>query len=474
MSGAGRRVRPAEPASHPVSSTAIVIPDAQAGFGPRLGSVDPAAPQYAVLLLNEAQMTQLLRRPALRTLNHPLMPDSLAVHAYTRLMRRARIVMVVLLLISAGAGAWVFAPLPVLAAFPWTTEQAPPAIATGASFSLTVASSRSAADASGMARRMAGGGTPAYVRTSASTHHVMAGPYVSLDEVEGEQQRLARAGISGTRIFVDDSLRHAPHNAPAAIAPGNPALVLVGAAQQTALVLEFEREPAQVTTKRGADGTVVVDIGPIASAVETQEWSAPAGVTLFRQVKVEEIVGAPEARHARATLLMPRSTMARPRVEGRRVYIDLAAAPPSPRSAVANARRASVRKPSPERLAAAPAPPSPAPASVTPAAGLAGAAAGGSLRPVLARVERMVPFLQSATRTSSPDVLRALASNVQELETALRQVAATPDVADAHGALSAAIASAKRAVDASFAGDRVAEAHQAGLLVDAAKTALPE
>ena len=319
MSSMNRRVPPMDPVSRPVSSTAIVIPDGQAGFGPRSGSVDPAAPQYAVLLLNEAQMTQLLRRPALRTLNHPLIPDSLAFHAYTRLMRRARIVMVALLLISAGAGAWVFAPLPVLAAFPWATEQAPPSVATGASFSLTVASSRSAADASGMARRMAGAGTAAYVRPAASTHHVMVGPYVSLDEVEGEQRRLARAGISGTRIYVDDSLRRAPQNTPAAIAPGNPALVLVGAAQQTSLVLEFEREAAQVTTKRAADGTVVVDIGPIASAVETQEWSAPAGVTLFRQVKVEEIVAAPEARHARATLMMPRSTMARPRVEGRRV-----------------------------------------------------------------------------------------------------------------------------------------------------------
>jgi cell division protein FtsN len=435
------------------------------------GVADPATPQYPVLLLSEDQVAQLLRRQAMRTIDTRFAAPRVAFSAYLRLMRRARIVMALLLLISAGAGAWLWAPLPVLAAFPWTTEEAPPALATGASFSLTVGSSRSAQDAAAMARRLAAAGRPSYLRTQVATHHVMVGPFVSLDEAEGEQRRLAGAGVSGTRIFVDDSLRKAS-NAPAAIAAGNPAMVLVGAGKQVSLALEFEHEPKQVTTKRGADGTVVVEMGPMASAIETQEWSAPAGVSLLRQVKVEEIVGAPEARHARATLLMPRSTMAHARVEGRRVYIDFMVAPRKPRRPTPDAIRSPARQPLAEPVAASQAA-AMAGAPVTPAVETPRAASVDSLRPLLTRVERMVPFLQSATRTSSPDVLRALASNVDELDAALRQVPATPEIADAHGALSAAMASARRAVDAGFGGDHVAEAHQAGLLVEAAKTALP-
>jgi hypothetical protein len=281
--------------------------------------------------------------------------------------------------------------------------------------------------------------------------------------------------MTGTRVFVDDSLRKAPHNAPATPGPANPAVLLVGAGQQVSLVLEFENEPGQVTTKRSADGTVVVEMGPIASAIGTQEWSAPGGVSLLRQMKVEEIVAAPDARHARATLMMPRSTMARARVEGRRVYVDLTAAPrPVRRAAPAASNRVapSIRQSPAEPVAGA------AASVVASTASMAAEekphpASGDALRPVFARVERMVPFLQSATRTSSPEVLRALASNVGELDAALRQVPATADIADAHGALSAAVASARRAVDAAFSGDRVAEAHQAGLLLEAARTALP-
>ena len=347
MKGADRRVRIADSTPQDGVKSARAALDsgsAIAWAGSHRGAssvaVDPATPQYAVLLLNEEQMTQLLRRPSLRTLNHPLLPTSRPFTAYTRLMRRARIVMVALLLISAGAGAWIWAPLPVLSALPWTAADAPPPIATGASFSLTVSSSRKADEAAGLARRMAAAGTPSYLRTAALTHHVMVGPYVSLDEVESEQRRLARAGMTGTRVFVDDSLRKAPHNAPATPGPANPAVLLVGAGQQVSLVLEFENEPGQVTTKRSADGTVVVEMGPIASAIGTQEWSAPGGVSLLRQMKVEEIVAAPDARHARATLMMPRSTMARARVEGRRVYVDLTAAPrPVRRAAPAASNR---------------------------------------------------------------------------------------------------------------------------------------
>ena len=454
--------------------SAMIVPDrrvrlAEPAASHRAGEVlgvDPAA-QYAVLLLNEEQMANLLQRPSMHVLDPRFAPVNAAFDGYARLMRRARIVMAVLLLIGAGAGAWAWAPLPVLAAFPWTSAEAPPPMATGASFSLTIASPRSADAAVEMSRRMAAAGTPSFVRAATAAQHVMVGPFVSLDEAEAEQQRF------GGRVFVDDSLRKASPNPPVA-AHGNPAMVLVGAATQHALVLEFTQEPRQVSTKRGADGTVVVEMGPIDSDVETQEWSAPAGVSLLRQVKVEEIAGSAEARHARATLTMPRSTMARARVDGRRVYIDLLPAPPPPPPAPA-AAVAPAPKPVARQAIAAPKAASAAPAVAPPveAAAPPRPPAGESLRPVVARFERLVPFLQSATRTAAPDVLRALASNVDEVERMLREATPSPETSDARGALSSALASARRAVDAGFTGDRVAEAHQAGMLVEAAKTVLP-
>ncbi len=447
------------------------------------GAVDPATPQYPVLLLNEEQVAQLLQRQAMRTISPPR-PHGLAGAAYARLIRRARMVMAALLFVSAGAGAWMWGPSTVLSAFPWTGADAPPAIATGASFSLTIASPRAADAARDLERRLEAAGTPAFVRTAAATHHVMAGPYVSLDEAETEQRRLSHAGFGGARIFVDDSLRKVPVDKAAAAPTGRPAMVLVAAAHQLSLVFEFEREPRQVTTKRSADGTVLVEMGPIEGGVEPQEWSAPAGVSLLRQVAVEEIVGAPESRLARATLSMPRSTMALARIEGRRVYVDLAPAPRVVARAAAPvaapAPRSAMRQPAAPRAGGTPTAATAATAAAAAEAATSAAAAsiarpagGDVLRPVLARAERLVPFLQSAARTPAVDVLRAVSANVNEIDAALRQASPEPGTADAHAALTSALAAARRAVDAGFAGDRVAEAHQAAMLVEAAKTVLP-
>lgn len=444
---------------------------------------DPATPQYPVLLLNEDQIAQLLHRHAMRTIDARL-GTGVSFGVYARLMRRTRIITTVMLLISAGAAAWIWAPLPV-AAFPWAGTGRPPAIATGASFSLTVASPRGAAAAHDLARRLAAAGTPSFVRTDGSSSYVMAGPYVSLDEAEMEQRRLARAGLAATRMFVDDSLLKAAGERRAIVPPGRPSMVLVGAAHQLSLVFEFEEEPQQVTTKRSADGTVLVEMGPVAGVV-AQEWSAPDGIDLLRQVKVEEIVGSSAARHARATLALPRSTTAQARVEGRRVYVDLAPAPRVVAGADAGHTRVAASddgRPAVRRAAPVSAAPTAAAAAVPPAAaavggdpvpvGAARPATGPSLAPVLARFERLIPFLQSATGSPGSDVLRAVASSVDEVDAALRQVPPTAETADAHAALTSALAAAKRAVDAAFTGDRTAEAHQAAMFVEAAKSVLP-
>jgi hypothetical protein len=443
--------------------------------------------QYAVLLLNEQQMAQLLNRPALTPITPQFVRANDAFASYTRLMRYARIVMVVLAVSIAGATAWAWAPLPSLSALPWTSERLPPTVATGASFSLTLPAS--SADQSQLAGRLVASGTPAFARAlgNMSGQQVMVGPFVTLDEAEQEQGRLARNGFSGTRVFVDDSLRRAPKNGVVADAATNPALVLVGVGDRMSLAIELKNEARQVNTNRAADGTLMVEIGPIESDLDAQEWSAPAGVDLVRRMKVEEVAVTPEASYLRATLTMPASTVANARVEGRRVYIDmsrptpapvnrdsrLAARRAAPRAASAGIRAAHSARPRPAATlnpepAAAATPVAPGPASEAPRA-----AGGEALRPLVARFERLVPFLQSAAATASPDVLRALGSSIDELETALRQFVAPAESGDAYGALLSAVAPARRAVDPGFAGDRAAQARQAAMLVEAAKTVLP-
>jgi hypothetical protein len=442
--------------------------------------------QYAVLLLNEQQMAQLLNRPALTPVTPQFVRANDAFASYTRLMRHARIVIVALVVLVAGATAWAWAPLPSLGALPWTSPKLPPTVATGASFSLTLPST---SEPGPLAGRLVASGTPAFTRAigNTSSRQVMVGPFVTLDEAEKEQQRLTRNGFAGTRVFVDDSLRRAPKNGVVANAVTNPALVLVGVGDRMSLAIELENEARQVNTNRAADGTLMLEIGPIESDLDAQEWSAPAGVDLVRQMKVEEIAVTPEASYLRATLTMPASTVANARVEGRRVYIDMSRPSPGlgtrgPGSGVrdsgletrgATPRAGSARAAAARAAAAAPADRSAAAAPAAPAPPLVDAPRASQIKPIVARFERLVPFLQSAAATASPDVLRALASSVEELETSLRQLVPTADAADAHGALVSALAPARLAVDAGFTGDRVAQARQAAMLVEAAKTVMP-
>jgi hypothetical protein len=448
---------------------------------PVIASQDLGNNQYAVLLLNEEQMSRLLQRPMMRPVNQ-LGTGGNVFAAYTPLLRRARVAMVIAAVLIAGASAWAWAPLPGLGSLPWSGGNAAPTVATGASFSLTLASARGEA-ATDMARRLDATGIPAFVRPVSGTtvRQVMVGPYVSLDEAEAEQRRLVRGGYGTARVFVDDSLRNVPKNGRVAYHEATPAVVLVGAGEQTSLALELKNAPRQVRANRIADDTLVVEIGPIDYDVDAQAWSAPAGVDLMQRVAIEEVRLSADARHVRATLTIPASTLSHTRIEGRRVYIDLMRARET--DAPVSRRRVASSSASASSVVPVPADRTPVAAAPAPASAVAGvpghtvesprAAAGELLRPLFGKFERLVPFLQSGASTSSPDVLRALAPGVDEIDASLKEISVTPEVADAHDALTSAVASARRVIDAGFAGDRVVEARQAAMLVAAAKSVMP-
>jgi hypothetical protein len=473
-----------------------------------------ASQQYAVVLLNQDQMAQLLQRPPVRAVGPRLLPAVDAYTSYTRMMQRARVAIVALGVLVAGASAWAWAPRPVLSVLPWTRGAIAPTVSTGASFSVTVASPRGAASAAAMASRLMAMGVPAFTRAvpNKDVHQVMVGPYVSLDEAEGQQRRLTQRGYGSTRLFVDDSLRHAPRNAEVADAVANPGVVLAGAPGRLALALEMRSEPRRVNTTRVDDNTIDIEIGPVDGAIDAQQWSAPEGVHLVRQVSVEEVAGEGTLKYARARLNVPEFTRANTRVEGRRIYVDLTwpqeavptaaaaamtaettpapqpAAMPAPAVTAAAVAPAATLSPAQHPAAVAPAAtvtktparPAAAPVPVAAPAGSAPnhaaaspAAVNTALASIAARFERAVPFVQSAAKSPSPDVFAALAPTVSGIEASLREITATGESNAARGLLLSAAASARRAIDPDFLGSRIAESQQAAGLVDAAKALIP-
>jgi hypothetical protein len=227
--------------------------------------LDPSGEQYAVLLLNREQISQLLHQPSMRQVNRPVLDAGGSYAAYRRLVRRIRIALVAVAVLVAGASAWAWAPRPVLGMLPWARAGSP-LIATGASFSLIMASFQDRAAAEQMARRLRSIGTAAFTRPvpDRRIHQVLVGPYVSLDEAETQQRRLAARGLSGTRLFVDDTLRHVRTADVTLAAPqGNPAMVLVGAIDRASIALEMRSRPRRVTTRRPSGTTMEIEIGPL-------------------------------------------------------------------------------------------------------------------------------------------------------------------------------------------------------------------
>jgi hypothetical protein len=83
------------------------------------------------------------------------------------------------------------------------------------------------------------------------------------------------------------------------------------------------------------------------------------------------------------------------------------------------------------------------------------------LRPLLERLGAAKPFLTSAARSGSPDVLRALDENLSTIESSLRSLRAPSASLDQHQMLLSAIQTARRATDPSYSGDRTVQAREA-------------
>ena len=366
------------------------------------------------------------------------------------LRRPARVALVTVGILIAGASAWAWAPREVLSVLPWTRSHVAPTALTGASFSVEVGAPRQPHAAAQLAARLDALGVAAFSRAArtGSARQVMAGPYASLDEAEALQRRLA-VRFGRTRLFVDDSLRRAARNDAVAEHVGHPALVLVGAPGRVSLAFEMRSQPRRVVASRTDGTTLQVEIGPLDGRIEAQSWNAPAGVHLIRGVAVEEFESPAGPTYARATLIVPEFARANTRIEGRRVYIDLT----WPETATAERGRRIEKSAATRSVAAA----------VVGAATPAGAREpelppAVDVANLLDRCERVLPFVQSAAKTPSPEVLQALAPLVAELSAEADQAG----IAD----LQAAMTAARQAIDPAFTGNRIVEAERAAAHVE--------
>jgi len=426
--------------------------------------------QYAVVLLNDEQLSQLMRKPGMRPVNRGhSVPD---VHMrYLRLKRQTAAAAALLLVLGAGSFLYFMAPQPAMASmFAWKELPEAPTLDTGASFSVTIQTTDSGDGAGFAANRVRTLGFPSFTRVSPGRHQLhqaMVGPYASLDEAEKVQRRLTGSGFPSARIFVDESLRNAPRNhvENLDVGEGNPTVVLIGAPDRLSVVFELPLEPRQVRSRR-VENVLDLDVGPMSSKVTPQQWSAPEGVHLIERVSIEGVQASETGDFLRAHVTLPEFARANVRAEGRRVYVDLTwpmiapdAVAPQPAAAVAEA---------------GPAPPPPS--RVVPVADARQGAQSSDayaeqLRGVVERLGDVKPFLLSAAKAGSPDVLRALDDTLSTLETSLRGMRAPAASVDQYQMFVSAIRTARKATDVSFTGDRNAQAREAFVLYDAAVNA---
>src|SRR5215208_187807 len=265
--------------------------------------------QYAVVLLNQQQLSQFMHKPGIRQVNRGYsVPD---VHTrYLRLKRQTAAAATLVLLLGAGGFLYFMAPQPAMASmFVWKELPQSPTLDTAASFSVTIQTTDSGDGAGFAANRVRTLGFPSFTRVTPGRHQLhqaMVGPYASLDEAEKVQRRLTRSGFPSARIFVDESLRNAPRNDVESnvVADGNPNVVLIGAPDRLSVVLELPLEPRQVRSRR-VENVLDLDVGPMSSKVASQQWSAPDGVHLIERVSIEGVQASENGDFLRAHITMP-------------------------------------------------------------------------------------------------------------------------------------------------------------------------
>jgi hypothetical protein len=372
--------------------------------------------------------------------------------------KRFWLAMAIAVFLAGDAALWTFGPPAFVASvLRALIAGETPTIATAASFSVSAGSFSTQNRAAAFAGALDASGLPILVRARPEDgrYQVLVGPYVSTDEAEQAQRGLAAWGLGEARLVVDDTMRSRPQRAAmfGGGDGGSDGVLIVAAPGMSSVVFEMTSAPREVESRRTSATTLDIDIGHVTGAGQRNVLSMPEGVVLARELSVE---AAGTDRAMRAHLVVPEGVQSRLRLEGRRVYVDLAW-PQPPWQVGTRASRATQD----------------ARASAQPNDGRLGEeqseAYREQLRTAVERFEQIQPFLISAVESPEPEVRAALAHTLEGVRESLAGAAPPSDLAANYQMLSSSIALASSAMAPSFAGDGMAAARQAIAMFEAAR-----
>ena len=303
----------------------------------------------------------------------------------------------------------------------------PATVETGASFSVSGGSFAAQSKADTFAAALGASDLPVFVRARVEDgrSQVLVGPYVSTDEAERAQRKLAAWGLGETRLVVDDAMRARPQEA-AIFGLGEStsnSVVMIAAGSMSSLVFEMHETPKAVEVKRTSATSLDVEIGQTAG--ELEPIALPDGVVLVQQLSVHS-----EGDSLRAHLVLPDGVENRLRLEGRRVYLDLAF-PKAPWNIAKPVRASRVLSEPADYSTVAADPPNDA---------------REQLDAAVARFDQIKPFLNSALAMPEPDVLAALAHSLDDLRTTVEHLTISRDGETDRASLLAALADASNAI----------------------------
>ena len=241
--------------------------------------------QYAVVLLNEEQLGQFMRKPGIRLVNRGYaVPD---VHTRYRALKRRT---------AAAAAVLLVARRPAASCTSWRRSPRWPRCLRGRKCPRPPRSIPAPASASPFRRPIAATApaTPPGACATSGSPRSHASRRAAASCIRRWSVRMRRStrpsacsagwrvGFAAAGMFVDETLRNAPRKSSRPMPPAMaiPTILLLGAPDRLSVVFEMPLEPRQVRSRR-VENVLDLDVGRCRQ-IEPQQWSAPEGVHLLR------------------------------------------------------------------------------------------------------------------------------------------------------------------------------------------------